>query len=708
MTRVPVVAADVDGWGQILNDFLAVSHDATGSLTSAAVTAAIGGVQSALNVKTQYAAVGNNVADDTVAVQAALDAADAASPRRALFFPAGTYLVGTLNYRGQSLIGEGKNLTNILGKPSQDVFKADGTLGQLAREQTRICDLTITVDDSVNASASFPNRGGVGNACFAFEFNNGALAAPLRWNAASIERVIVQSLSGTAKNKSCGFYLQSPPNLSRFKDIKIYRLEFGWWEHYPTLNLTSVEFYSDHNDYDDIYTNGCINGFRGINWANSVMSNLVMHGSATNGLELSGVQSQARAACSFVDIRGVMIEQHSGVPWNVQGVGMNASTVSIGGTQTIVTIAADDSRCDGWTIANAATAPPALRITGSRNLVRGLRVTGAGSAVANAYDYVDDQGRGNVVTAAALYSNSRNRLQQSLTRDGRVLHDRDTAALLMGYTDPFVSGKDLLVNPLTIIPVGAVENTDFSYVADTATDLGVRLRLLTASGSFFVQENQLAGERAFRVGTFLPAGKIRVYVKAKLATGGTQLWDLTASSVSAGSATLTWTNAYTVQSWDIDLTGKTSANPLEIDVSAVGGGGVIPLDIQWMMFRPYQADLLVKGVSTLGAALIEKRIVLVYSATIATDASLGNMFDITATNATAFTISNPTSPANDQRITYTIRNTSGGALGAITWGAAFKLSAWTSPATANSRSITFRYDGTNWVEIGRTPADVPN
>jgi hypothetical protein len=94
--------------------------------------------------------------------------------------------------------------------------------------------------------------------------------------------------------------------------------------------------------------------------------------------------------------------------------------------------------------------------------------------------------------------------------------------------------------------------------------------------------------------------------------------------------------------------------------------------------------------------------------TIATDASKGSDYVITATNGTAFTISSPTNPFTGQTISYLIRNTSGGALGAVTWGAAFKLAAWTSPANANSRSISFRYDGTNWIERSRTPADVPN
>lgn len=102
------------------------------------------------------------------------------------------------------------------------------------------------------------------------------------------------------------------------------------------------------------------------------------------------------------------------------------------------------------------------------------------------------------------------------------------------------------------------------------------------------------------------------------------------------------------------------------------------------------------------------RVVVTYSASMTPDASLGNIFTITVTNGTAFTINAPTNPTAGQQITITIRNTSGGAAGAATWNAAFKMTAWTNPATANSRSIQFYYDGTNWIEEGRTAADVPN
>lgn len=118
-------------------------------------------------------------------------------------------------------------------------------------------------------------------------------------------------------------------------------------------------------------------------------------------------------------------------------------------------------------------------------------------------------------------------------------------------------------------------------------------------------------------------------------------------------------------------------------------------------------NMTVEGYLT-GKPFVHVLTTLTYSAAIDIDASVGNSFQVTATNGVAFTINNPTNARTGQRMKLTIRNTSGGALGAITWDTLFKMAAWVSPATANSRSIEFEYNGTNWREIGKTAADVPN
>lgn len=110
----------------------------------------------------------------------------------------------------------------------------------------------------------------------------------------------------------------------------------------------------------------------------------------------------------------------------------------------------------------------------------------------------------------------------------------------------------------------------------------------------------------------------------------------------------------------------------------------------------------VTNTGTLGVATVT------YSASMTPDASLAPVQTITATNSTAFTINAPTNPTIGQRLTITIRNTSGGALGTATWNAVFKMASWTQPGDTNSRSITFCYNGTNWIEQTRTASDIPN
>src|ERR1035437_7642363 len=59
--RLPVVGADLGAWGTIINYYLGASHNADGTLKSAAVEAALGGSQT-------YAAISG--ADDSTGIAA--------------------------------------------------------------------------------------------------------------------------------------------------------------------------------------------------------------------------------------------------------------------------------------------------------------------------------------------------------------------------------------------------------------------------------------------------------------------------------------------------------------------------------------------------------------------------------------------------------------------------------------------------------------
>jgi hypothetical protein len=89
------------------------------------------------------------------------------------------------------------------------------------------------------------------------------------------------------------------------------------------------------------------------------------------------------------------------------------------------------------------------------------------------------------------------------------------------------------------------------------------------------------------------------------------------------------------------------------------------------------------------------------------DADAASFFQITATNGDAFTVHAPTNPHNGYIIGFDIENDSGGSMGTITWDSVFKLAgAFTNPADGYRRTITFYYDGTNWIELKRAEADI--
>lgn len=113
----------------------------------------------------------------------------------------------------------------------------------------------------------------------------------------------------------------------------------------------------------------------------------------------------------------------------------------------------------------------------------------------------------------------------------------------------------------------------------------------------------------------------------------------------------------------------------------------------------------ISGLNVLGQACLT-RFTPTYGTTVTIAAENGNYFPITVTNTTAFTMAEPTNPFTGQLITIQIANSSGGAMGTITWNAAFKLAgAFTNPATGYSRLIQFIFNGSFWYEVSRTAND---
>jgi Pectate lyase superfamily protein len=104
----------------------------------------------------------------------------------------------------------------------------------------------------------------------------------------------------------------------------------------------------------------------------------------------------------------------------------------------------------------------------------------------------------------------------------------------------------------------------------------------------------------------------------------------------------------------------------------------------------------------------------VYAATTNIDPAAGRSHLIIPGNGNAFKIALSSGLPGGvyqtwagQILTVTVKNTFG-VLGSVSHGAGFKGTPWTAPANGFSRSKTFRYDGTQWIQISETTADVPN
>ena len=134
--------------------------------------------------------------------------------------------------------------------------------------------------------------------------------------------------------------------------------------------------------------------------------------------------------------------------------------------------------------------------------------------------------------------------------------------------------------------------------------------------------------------------------------------------------------------------------------------------VEWMGGAIFNGSVSAVGGIDTTTRITGPLITVAYSAAPVIDASLGNFFVMTITNANAIVVAAPTNPpaATGQMIWFTVKNASGGAHGALTWNAVFKTqaTAFSAVATGNSRTICFRWDGTNWVEMMRTAADVAN
>jgi hypothetical protein len=259
----------------------------------------------------EFGAVCDGVTDDTTALQAALNYAQAHGV--ALTIPQGTCKTQSLNWHGESIGGLGKQVSALLGFPGQDVL-ATMTDSLSLLSYTRLHDLAIYVDQSADISCS-PARGraaagscavgrllesnsifspggngltGVAGAGTAWAVGNCAIAMPAATGAggnglrvAEFENLEIAATGadplaqypGAHSTHTCGLYLAQWPQWSEFRNIDIRGVNTGIA--IPALPVTTpAGLAADSNRWQNI-TIQAAHAFTAAAGSNNVLDNVV-------------------------------------------------------------------------------------------------------------------------------------------------------------------------------------------------------------------------------------------------------------------------------------------------------------------------------------------------------------------------------------------------------------------------------------------------
>jgi hypothetical protein len=261
----------------------------------------------------EWGAVCDGVTDDTNALQEAINYAQTHAV--ALTIPEGTCKTRQLNWHGESIGGLGKQVSALMGFPGQDVLSTVADSTNLL-SYTRVHDLTIYVDQSVDVSCSAAEGRAPGGSCgvnrpletnsifspggngltgvagmgAGWSVGNCAIAMPaatgLGGNGlrnASIENVEIATVGvdpmagqylGAHSTHTCGLYFAMWPQWSEFRNIDIRGLNTGIA--IPALPVTTpTGLHSDSNRWQNI-TMQTTHGFQAGAGSNNVLDNVVV------------------------------------------------------------------------------------------------------------------------------------------------------------------------------------------------------------------------------------------------------------------------------------------------------------------------------------------------------------------------------------------------------------------------------------------------
>ena len=337
-----------------------------------------GAQQTERSVK-EFGAVCDSVTDDTNALQAALNYANAHGV--ALTIPQGTCKTRALSWHGESIGGLGKQVSALMGFPGQDVLESGPDATNML-SYTRLHDLTIYVDQSEDVSCSpaegraaagscaenrpieansifSPGGSGltgtagtgaawsVGNCAIAMQASTGAGGNGLR--VAEMENVEIATTGtdpmaalypGAHSTHTCGLYFAQWPQWSEFRNIDIRGLNTG--VAIPALPVTTPSgLNADSNRWQNV-TIQATHAFSAAAGSNNVLDNVVAlaANSSATGEPPTGLVLDLNGTSQGWTVRNAVVAP----AWNAVAPTLTLTTA--GGAVTAVTLGSEHGL--GW------------------------------------------------------------------------------------------------------------------------------------------------------------------------------------------------------------------------------------------------------------------------------------------------------------------------------------------------------------------------
>ncbi len=327
----------------------------------------------------EFGAVCDGATDDTNALQAAINYANAHGV--ALTIPQGTCKTRALSWHGESIGGMGKQVSALMGFPGEDVLVSGPDAANML-SYTRLHDLTIYVDQSIDVSCSpaegraaagscqqvrpveansifSPGGNGltetagtgaawnIGNCAIAMQATTGAGGNGLRVaELANLEIAttgvdpMATQYPGSHSTHTCGIYLAQWPQWSEFRNIDIRGLNTG--VAMPALPVTTpAGLNADSNRWQNV-TIQATHAFTAAAGSNNVLDNVVAlaGNSSATGEPPTGLVLDLIGNAQGWTVRNAVVMP----TWNA--VQPALAVTAAGGAVTAVTVASEHGL--GW------------------------------------------------------------------------------------------------------------------------------------------------------------------------------------------------------------------------------------------------------------------------------------------------------------------------------------------------------------------------